>query len=159
MKHWWLTLNQRERQLVLLAAVAVGLAVLYWGIWTPLASRVEAKKQTLELQQATLILSKQQGERILSAGGVQGATPDIDDKNLSEVIGQSASSQQIVMSRIQPRGESIDIWIDDVPFNQLMNWFIQLEQRYGLTVENLDLVAKDVPGTVSVRRLRLGRKE
>lgn len=157
MKHWWLTLNQRERQMVIICGIALIAAVLYWGLYSPLSNHVAESEAQLERQQKTLTWAKQQGERILSAGGVRSLSAEADgDVNLNKAINASATSNQIVISRMQPRGESIDIWIDDVEFNRLITWLVVLKQKHRLTVENLDIVAKDTPGVVSVKRLRLG---
>ena len=54
MKNWFGSLDARERMLITMAAVFVGIAVVWFGVWTPLDSghkaataRVDAWKNSL----------------------------------------------------------------------------------------------------------------
>ncbi|GDY27716.1 MULTISPECIES: type II secretion system protein GspM [unclassified Agarivorans] len=156
MKQWWQSLNKREQNLVMAAAAVVALAILYWGIWSPIANANETAKQRLLNQQQTLIWAQQQGELIIASGPSQKNAGKV---NVSQSVSSSARQQRITISRIQPKGDEVEVWIENVPFNQLMTWLKMLSQRYGIVVENVDLDEGKEPGIVGVRRLRLGKAE
>jgi general secretion pathway protein M len=63
----------------------------------------------------------------------------------------------ITLSRIQPRGEDLQVWIDEVPFNRLLTWLGALQSKQGITAASLDLNSTETPGQVKVRRLLLTR--
>ena len=58
---------------------------------------------------------------------------------------------------MQPQGDELQVWIDEISFNQLLTWLEQLASREGLRVKNIDLSLADEQGVVRVRRLQLGK--
>ena len=58
---------------------------------------------------------------------------------------------------MQPQGDNIQVWIDEISFNQLLQWLEQLSSKEGLRVTNIDLSNAEQPGVVRVRRLQLGK--
>ena len=58
---------------------------------------------------------------------------------------------------MQPQGDDLQVWIDEISFNQLLTWLEQLASREGLRVKNIDLSLADQQGVVRVRRLQLGK--
>ncbi|BEU01510.1 type II secretion system protein M [Agarivorans sp. OAG1] len=156
MKQWWQSLNKREQNLVTAAAVLVAIAVLYWGIWSPIAGANAQAKQRLASQQQTLEWAQQQGSVIIANGRPQQTSSEV---KVSQAVSSSARQQRITISRIQPKGDEVEVWIESVPFNQLMTWLKMLSQRYGIIVENVDLDEGKQEGIVGVRRLRLGKAE
>ncbi|WP_432455692.1 type II secretion system protein GspM [Agarivorans sp. QJM3NY_29] len=157
MKQWWQSLNKREQNLVMLASILCFVAVLYWGVWSPVAQANQAAKQRLATQQQTLLWAQQQGAVILANGHTQANAGTI---KVNQAVSSSARQQRISISRIQPKGDSeVEVWIENVPFNQLLGWLNMLSQRYGVVVESIDLDEGKQAGTVGVRRLRLGKAE
>jgi len=49
------------------------------------------------------------------------------------------------------------VWIEEIPFSQLLNWLEFLANKEGLLVKSIDLSRTDVEGVVNVRRLQLGK--
>ncbi|WP_432463927.1 type II secretion system protein GspM [Agarivorans sp. QJM3NY_33] len=157
MKQWWQSLNKREQNLVMLASILCFVAVLYWGVWSPVAQANQAAKQRLATQQQTLLWAQQQGAVILANGHTQANAGTI---KVNQAVSSIARQQRISISRIQPKGDSeVEVWIENVPFNQLLGWLNMLSQRYGVVVESIDLDEGKQAGTVGVRRLRLGKAE
>ncbi|WP_432460316.1 MULTISPECIES: type II secretion system protein M [unclassified Agarivorans] len=157
MKQWWQSLNKREQNLVMLASILCFVAVLYWGVWSPVAQANQAAKQRLATQQQTLLWAQQQGAVILANGHTQANAGTI---KVNQAVSSSARQQRISISRIQPKGDSeVEVWIENVPFNQLLGWLNMLSQRYGVVVESIDLDEGKQAGMVGVRRLRLGKAE
>ena len=58
---------------------------------------------------------------------------------------------------MQPQADDLQVWIDEISFNQLLTWLEQLASREGLRVKNIDLSLADEQGVVRVRRLQLGK--
>ena len=58
---------------------------------------------------------------------------------------------------MQPQGEDLQVWIEEVSFNQLLTWLEQLSSRENINVKSIDLSNTQQPGVVKVRRLQLGR--
>ncbi|WP_427981036.1 type II secretion system protein GspM [Agarivorans sp.] len=156
MKQWWQSLNKREQNLVSIAALLVAIGLLYWGLWLPLSNANQQAQQRLLNQQQTLQWAQQQGSLLIASGG----NTQVDTQvNVSQAVSSSARQQRITISRIQPQGEEVELWIESVPFNQLMAWLKMLSQHYGIIVQHVDLSEGKQQGIVGVRRLRLGKAE
>jgi general secretion pathway protein M len=152
---WWQGLAFREQQLVGFAAVFLVIGVFYWGIWAPIANAEVDALRNLNAQQQTLTYVKQTANKI---AGLQqsGAKPAISG-SLSSVVNQTASTYGLVITRMQPQGDKIQVWMDDVPFDALLGYLSDLVQKKGLSLESVDLAEADTPGYVKVRRIQLAQ--
>ncbi len=154
-KLWWQQLNPREQGLVQVMGSAIAVFVLYSVVWQPLASNINKTQQKIARQQTLLTWVKestqryQQAKRSGSAGRSSGS--------LSSIVNRSAGRNNISIARLQPQGDDLQVWIDEVPFSQLLNWLEFLANNEGLLVKNIDLSKADQKGVVKVRRLQLGK--
>lgn len=156
MKQWWQSLNKREQDLVMIASALCALAILYWGIWSPVVNANQSAKQQLHSQQETLLWAQQQGAHIIANGRSNKTDASV---KVSQAVSSTARQQRITITRIQPRNDEVEVWIDSIPFNQLLAWLDMLSKRYGIIVQNVDLDEGKPAGIVGVRRLRLGKSE
>ena len=60
-------------------------------------------------------------------------------------------------ARLQPRGEMMQVWIQPLPFSQLVSWIAYLQERQGVSVDAIDIDRGKVNGVVEVKRLQLKR--
>ena len=58
---------------------------------------------------------------------------------------------------MQPQGDTLQVWIDEISFDQLITWLNNLSENYGLKVTSIDLSKAEQQGVVQVRRLQLGK--
>jgi len=155
MKERWLQLNIREQRLVIAMASVVIFFILYSAIWSPLNKNIDSAIKKIERQQSLLTLVKAGTATYKSAVGAnRGGNRNT---SLSSVVNQTAGSEQIVIARLQPQGEDLQVWIDEVPFNNLLKWLGNLSANNGINVKSIDITDADKAGVVKVRRLQLGR--
>jgi len=146
---WWSGLQRREQQLVATAVVVILIGMFYWLVWQPLhqarASQQlvlqSAQRQLSQLQQAIPQL-KAAGDAAVRSGG-----------SLAQIISNSARSLNIRVSRMQPQNDQLTLVLDDLSFEQLLQWLHALQYQHGVNVVNLDLATADKPGIVRVRRM------
>ncbi|MBA6287805.1 type II secretion system protein GspM [Colwellia sp. MB3u-4] len=154
MKAWWQQLNIREQRLVSVMSVLISIFILYGLIWQPLTENIEKTTLKLERQQALLTWVTENTQRYQqakrSARGGSGAS-------LSSIVNRTSSANNITITRMQPQGDDLQVWIDEISFNQLLTWLEQLAINDGLQVKNIDLSSADQQGMVRVRRLQLGK--
>ncbi|MCL1076226.1 type II secretion system protein M [Shewanella dokdonensis] len=155
LQKWWASLAQRERQLVLVMAGIVLMAIFYWGLWTPL-SNAEAQAQVkLNAQQQTLLFVKQSAAKITALK--KAGTRPTQHGSLSTLVTQSAAAYGLSITRMQPQGKQIQLWMDDVPFDALLSYLGELVQKQGLSLDSLDVAEGEQPGMVKVRRIQLSQ--
>jgi general secretion pathway protein M len=154
LKKWFLQLSERERVLVL-AASAVSIVVLfYYLVWSPLHQAVDRQTSALVNDEKLLVWVKEQSSRaqmLNSAGQITRYTG-----SLTQLVNQTTRAANISVSRLQPQDEELQVWIDQVPFNALMLWLADLEQR-GVVILQSDFSETNEDGLVQVRRLQLGK--
>jgi len=154
MKAWWQQLNMREQRLFAAMSVVIAIFILYGLIWQPLNENIANKKLKIARQQTLLTWVKENAQRYQQAkrnsGGRTGAS-------LSSIVNRTSRANNITITRMQPQGDDLQVWIDEISFNQLLTWLEQLANREGLQVKNIDLSLADQQGVVRVRRLQLGK--
>jgi len=155
MKAWWLQLNQREQHLVSSLGAVFVVFLLYSLIWQPLNENIEKGQQKLARQQSLLAWVNSETARFNAAKG--SSSRRTSSGSLSSVINRSASSNNITITRVQPQGTDIQVWIDNIAFTQLLNWLEHLSTSEGVFVKAIDLTSGDESGLVRVKRLQLGK--
>lgn len=154
MKTWWQQLNQREQQLISLMSVIVIIFGVYQFIWQPMNDNI-AKTQTKIKRQSTLLTWVVENTQRYTLAKSQGMSKATD--SLSSIVNRTSKIKGIDINRMQPQGDDLQVWIEEIPFNQLLEWLTMLSQDYGLKVTNIDLTKNEQQGVVQVRRLQLGK--
>jgi general secretion pathway protein M len=155
MKAWWQQLNGREQQLVLAMTVAVGFFVFYSVIWQPLNKSLADAQNKLTRQQQ--LLSWVQENTALYQQQKKSVGKSSFSGSISSVANSSARKFKLSVTRMQPQGEDLQVWIDSTPFTQLLFWLEHLANNEGLQVKAIDLSQGNTVGEVKVRRLHLTR--
>ncbi|MBA6327795.1 type II secretion system protein M [Colwellia sp. MB02u-6] len=154
MKAWWQQLNTREQRLISVMSVLISIFILYGLIWQPLTENIEKTTLKLERQQALLTWVAENTQRYQQAKRNARAS---SGASLSSIVNRTSSANNITITRMQPQGDDLQVWIDEISFNQLLTWLEQLAISDGLQVKNIDLSSADQQGMVRVRRLQLGK--
>ncbi|GHG03946.1 type II secretion system protein GspM [Thalassotalea marina] len=153
MKQWWQNLQTREQQLVLVMLPFVVIFMFYQLIWSPLNEAIAAADKKLSRQQelATWVNTETARLKASTGGQAKGWTG-----SLSSAINRSARQRNITISRVQPQGSDVQVWIDNIEFNRLLDWFSVLANEQGIYVKSVDLTQGNAAGEVVVKRLQLG---
>ena len=155
-KTWWHGLNLREQRLVLTMATAVSIFLLYSFIWQPLNDNLDKKERTLASRQALLTWVTDNTTRFQNIKLTAGANKS--KGSLSSIINRTANQQQLTITRMQPQGDNVQVWLDSAPFTQLLFWLENLANNENLRVQAIDLAQGAKQGEVRVRRLQLSRQ-
>ncbi|NMP17010.1 type II secretion system protein M [Thalassotalea sp. Y01] len=155
MKQWWLGLNPREQKLASIMGAVVAIFIFYFLIWQPLNNSVEKAQQKLERQQqlaAWVDENLPKLQALQKAGGIKST-----GGSLSSIVNRTAKRQSIAIARMQPQGDDLQVWIDEVPFNTFVSWLNNLNSNEGVLIESIDITEGNAPGTIAVRRLQLAK--
>ncbi len=152
---WWNTLAYREQQLLGVCSAVLVVGIFYWGIWSPLSNAEYDSQQDVQKQQRTLTEIKQKANRIIALKK-SGAKTTRDD-SLSSIVNSTASTYGLSITRMQPQGKKIQVWMDEVPFDALIGYLDDVVQKKGLSLDNLDIAETDAAGIVKVRRIQFSR--
>ena len=155
MKQWWEGLNPREQQLVAVMSVIVVVFLFISLVWQPLNTNIEKSRIKLAKQQELAVWVSEnvaQYKQLQKSGGKKSS-----GGSLSSVVNRTAKQRAIAIARMQPQGDDLQVWIDEVAFNELINWLEHLTTNEGIIIQAADLAVGNVAGTVKVRRLQLGK--
>lgn len=153
LKEWWDSATEREQKLTLLSGVVIFIAVIYFALWKPLANNLAESQASLRSAQQTLQWVKVNSNKIIASGL---PTDSADKKqNLSQLINSTAKRNDIDISRIQGRSGTVDLSINQVEFNQFVEWTANLQNQYQVQILTADLSQDKVPGVIKVNRLSL----
>ncbi len=154
MKEWWQQRNPREQKLVLAMGLFFSVLFLYTLIWQPLSENLVKAEKKLRKQQELLTWVSENTQYFVQNKGNKNARTK---GSLSSVVTRTAGMNNISIARMQPQGNDIQLWIDEVSFRQLLQWLEQLSSQENLHVKAIDLTHAEQLGTVRVRRLQLGK--
>ena len=148
-------LSEREQRLVMISAVVVVVGIFYWLIWSPLNQSLETDHKAVTAQQELLAWVQKNANRAAQLRGSAGKNA-VFTGSLPQVVNQTAARLKIAISRMQPQGEELQVWVDQAPFNDVLSWLQALE-KVGVVIKDIDIADADSPGMVIIRRLKLGK--
>jgi len=154
---WFKTLSAREQRLVIGGAIALVIAVLYWGIWQPMAQRAASAEQNLQTERQLLSWVSEKADDITTLRAKTGATGSVSPQGLNQVVNETTRRFRIELIRMQPREDAVQVWVQPLPFNTLVNWLAFLREEHGIEAQFLDVSKTNQAGLVEVNRLQLGR--
>ncbi|GLR71446.1 type II secretion system protein M [Agaribacter marinus] len=151
---WFKSLSEREKLIVLIGGGVGIIALFYFAIWAPLNQAIDENKSQLSNAKALNVWIQERASRaqLLKQSGQAKRFSG----SLTQLVNQTTRGANISVSRMQPQGEGLQVWIDAVPFNNLLRWLDTLEKQ-GVTIIQSDISETDNPGIVQVRRLQLGK--
>ena len=153
MKAWWQQLNSREQRLVASMGLVFMVFIFYSLIWQPLNNNLAEAESKLARQQQLLTWVQDNTalyQQVKGASGKGKLTASI-----SSVANRSANTFKLNITRMQPQGDDLQVWIESTPFTQLLFWLEHLANKEGLQVTAIDLTQGNKVGEVKVRRLHL----
>lgn len=154
MKTWWQQLNLREQRLVIVMSALISIFILYSVIWQPMSESIVKSKAKIDRQQALLTWVQESTQRYQQEKRNGGRNTG---ESLSSIVNRTSRIDKITITRMQPQGDDLQVWIDEISFNQLLSWLERLSVRDGLQVKSIDLSKAEQQGVVRVRRLQLGK--
>lgn len=152
---WWSTISQREQRMVMGCGAIAIVGLIYWGILQPVSQRAELAQSRIQSEVELLAWVQDKANEITAlrkSGGVS-----YSNQPLNQLISSSARRYQVELIRVQPRNESVQVWIKPLAFNQLVDWLRYLKDQQGIEVEFLDIDRTDQAGMIDVNRLQFKR--
>lgn len=154
---WLTSKTESEQQLV---KVAGGFFILFLVIMivTTINKNVSESENKLTKQLELNHWAEQQITIIKKANNNLNKSSS-STRSITQVINATARRYSVVVERIQPqKNDLVKVGIDEIGFNNLMNWLTELQTKHNINVQNIDFSKADSAGIVKIRRLDLGRE-
>ncbi len=151
----FLALQPRERWILSGGATVLLLTVLYLAVWEPVVDSHRQRVEALESSRLLAIRLEQAAAQVQRSGGQRGGAGNAG-RSLSLMAAVDQASKQGTLgrspTRIQPEGDrEVRVWFEDVSFDALVPWLADLQVRYGVGVQTLDIEPQATPGKVNAR--------
>lgn len=152
---WWSSISQREQRLVMGGSIIAIIGMIYWGVLQPMNQRAELAQSRIQSEKQLLTWVQDKADDISAlrkSGGVS-----FSNQPLNQVVSSSARRYKVELIRVQPRNDSVQVWIKPLAFNQMVDWLRYLKEQQGIEVEFLDIDRTDQAGMIDVNRLQFKR--
>lgn len=152
-KNWWENLLDRERRMLTIGGIVVGILFVYAVIWSPLSDAVQDRKTEAMTQQKLLQYLQKSAATIqkLRAEGIHAASAEnVDLLSLTE---QSLSQQGLsddLRQVQQVEKNQVALTFVNVPFDKLMQWLEEMSTSHGVHVSQLHATRLPMIGTANV---------
>ena len=155
MKNWFLSLTQRERTMVQIAASIVVVFLIYLIVIEPISSNYAKNKKNVAASLETIEWMRTAAQEVRQLSGGKALAARTQGKQfILSTVDQSARKSGLasVMKRVQPEGDSgVRVWFEGASFDELVKWLAQIEKKHGLLVNEINIEETESTGLVNVR--------
>ena len=149
MKVYWSNLNERERWIVGLGVVFCAIYMFYLLFYAPLASAVRYKSQQLAEKQETLVWMQQVHQQHTAKKAPQSLTSSKLLTVLAEQL-NTTSFKRFPYQLQQTGASDIQLIFDKVPYNAFMAWVWSVNEKYTISIKQLNVERTASPGIVKL---------
>lgn len=153
MKQWFDALSAREQGLLKSGLLVVALGLFLAFVYLPASRGLDDKANRLGILKQQLQHMQQS-----RPSGSSGITVLPITSSFSVWLDQQMVQLQMenLITRAEPVDEStMTLWLQNAPFDPVIDWLLDIEKRYGVTTTNLDVVQKDKASGLSDIRMTL----
>ncbi len=148
-KDWYQNLSEQDQKVVFFAALFFGLVILFFGLIKPMNDKVKQLNNSISSKQSTIENWKVDLPKIIASRG--GSSANAGNQNMSRIVTSSTRQFNLRVSRVQEKGANeIQVWFDNVPFNDFASWVAELNNRHQVSVASVNVRSKDRDGLSSI---------
>jgi len=146
MKAWFLSLQERERLILIGGGIAALVLVLWWLVLAPLRTgSAELREAVTDKQRLLLDL-----RRVAALPEDTGAPAAGGGQSLVVLVDTTAQAFGLALPRTRPDGTNgINVGFQGVSFDALLAWLIELDATHGVRVESASFSGTREQGLVN----------
>jgi general secretion pathway protein M len=151
MKLWWAGLAERERRLLIAAAIVIGVFLWWLALLRPLGAARDELSARLPEVRAKAAASEAAIPQIRA--GASAATQPRVGQSLLALADASARNAGLsgALDRVEPQGDAeVRVWLKDADFDALAAWAEQLSAE-GVSISEWSVDRALAPGVVNAR--------
>lgn len=145
MKQYLSNLNERERWMVIAAALCVFIYCYYLLIYSPLSNKVSQKSVQLTEKIETLAWM----QKVKQQAHPKKTKQTVDNSQLLTLFATQLKENSPLKFpyQLQQTGSGeIQLTFDAVPFSLFMSWLAKINDRYSITIKQFDVQQSETPG-------------
>ena len=156
-QNYWQQLQPREKMVLGWGSLVVGLILFYALLLQPWHKAIDHMEGTLPVLRGNLVWMRHQSEQI-SSGATSANSVNLKgrDQSLLSVLEQTAKVSRVqgaIVQMIPGQSDSeVRVVLEEVNFNQWVNWVDVLFQQYAVSVKQVTAERDDeAPNVAEVR--------
>jgi len=152
-KERWSSLSLREKRIVTAGCGIVIVLFFYLLIWAPIANKAIALRTQIEQDQKLLSWMQAADARIQSMQHSLHPSATTSSKSILSIIQNEINQPDFVknLSTLkQVDNHSVQINLQNVPFDSMITWLTQLSKNKGLQVTQMSVTPTNTKGLVTV---------
>ena len=148
LKNQFEQLNNRERTMVVVVAVALAIFIPYQFIWSPIVNGVEERRNKVDKQEQDLVWMQSKLNEVQQLSRTA-TNASATGKSLYGLVEKTARQKFGGDIRIQQEGKKgIRIQIKDAGFDAVMFWLDELQMKYKINIKDFKIDRSKTVGNV-----------
>ena len=152
LRDWFYGLQPREKLYLVGGAAALVLMIVYLSLWQPLTSSVARLQEAVTQQRKDLLWMHAAGSAVKQLQ--QNNQGRMSNRSMLAVVDQAIATANLKggLQRMEPDGQNtVKLWLNKSPFDQIVGMLGQLEQAQGIAVQTVAITTVDGVGLVDAR--------
>jgi len=153
MREWWINLSLREKQVVALGTLALGLFLFYAIFWAPLSNKVDTLREKIIRDQKLLVWMQDADKRIQELEKTQHPAKRSSESSIlnivQEEINKSSFGKNVTQLQLADN-DSVQLHLQKVGFDNFIKWLTMVSQQQQLTITQMSIKSAGGPGLVDV---------
>jgi len=152
-KAYFKNLNPREQKLVLAAGFFVLLFLPYQFIYAPFQDSLTKMQVDTEKVKKNIAWMNNKSQEVRSLSGA-GGSRSASKTSLLTLVETTTKQNKLNknLRKVQPAGSSnVKVWLDEVPFDRLMQWLDSLVVTHGLSIQDITVEKQSGKGIVNAK--------
>lgn len=152
LRDWFYGQQPREKLYMICGATALVILIIYLSLWQPLTSSVARLDESVAQQRQDLLWMQ------AASGSVrqlqQNSQSRMSSRSMLAVVDQAITTANLKagLQRMEPDGQNtVKLWLNKSPFDQIIAMLGQLEQGQGIAVQTVAMTSADGAGLVDAR--------
>ena len=146
LRTWFFGLQQRERRVLTVGAIAVAVLILMFGLLLPLEGSVSGLNRRNAIKREDLAWMQVHQAEISSTAlpADRGEAPVV-------VVDRTARETGLTdaLRGTAPNGNGVRVQLEAAAFDTMVPWLVNLDENYGLAIESITLDRTARPGLVN----------
>ncbi len=138
--NFWSNLTAREQLAIYICGVAIVLIAFIMFVISPLMAQKQASVNALKEEKSRYYNVLSMSADVMIDRMVEKEAPGDSRTPIREAATIASRDVGIAISRIQPgTDDKISFWIEEAKTDQIFNWLIILDEKYGRTAQKVSL--------------------
>ena len=151
MKTWWQNASLREKQILTLGSIFIGLLIIYLRTLAPLTETVSQMRTAIQDNQSLLLWMQDGDSRIKQLSHTTKNETTQSTAALLNIIQTEINNTPLastVLQLQQTDNDAVQLRLQKASFDSMIQWLTQLNQTHAIAIKQASFTKSTTTGTV-----------